>query len=282
MWRLLFTLLLFASPLRAVEVSLTPRTQTLRVAVVGDIGEGSMRIARAIARVHAQSPLDAIILTGDNFYPCAVASKSDQRWSIISPLAAIGPPLFPLLGNHDYCGPGPAAEIGAPLWSFPARQYAVRTPVADFAMLDTTPLAEHDARNAELEIPRLFETSRVAWRIVVGHHVIESSGWHGYFRRTERRRMQRLRAPMRAAHVDLYVCGHDHHMELLGGNPRILVSGAGSEPVPALALRSNTLYPALVRRGLGFALLEITAKALTIRFYDGEGTQDGPPFVTLR
>jgi hypothetical protein len=272
-----------APPQPATDVSLAPRSPGLiRVAVVGDVGEGTGRIATGIAKVHSGTPLDAILITGDNFYPCAVKSVTDPRWSIIRPLAAIGPPLFPVLGNHDYCGPGPAAEIGASLWSFPAAQYAIRSPFADFAMLDTTPLAERDSRLAENAIAPIFSISRVPWRIVVGHHVIESSGWHGYFRRTERRRMQRLLAPMRASHVDLYVCGHDHHMELLSGKPRILLSGAGSEPVPALALRINTLYPHTVRRALGFAVLEITPRSLTIRFFDGEGKQDGPPFVTQR
>src|SRR4051812_24855775 len=86
------------------EITLAPRTATLRLAVAGDTGEGSEVLAKAIARVHAQSPVDAILLTGDNFYPCGIESASDPRWNLIRPLTRIGVPIFPVLGNHDYCG----------------------------------------------------------------------------------------------------------------------------------------------------------------------------------
>src|SRR5512132_2289466 len=77
------------------EISVSPHFKDeVRVAVVGDVGEGTGRIATGIAALHAHTPLDAIIITGDNFYPCAVASRTDPRWSIVRPLAAIGPPLF--------------------------------------------------------------------------------------------------------------------------------------------------------------------------------------------
>src|SRR5436190_18858391 len=88
----------------------TPRLQlakhgkALRIAVVGDTGNGSEAVAAGIRRVHAGDPLDAIILTGDTFYPCGITSRDDPRWSLVSPLTSIGPPLFPVLGNHDYCG----------------------------------------------------------------------------------------------------------------------------------------------------------------------------------
>ena len=120
------------------------RGETLRVAVVGDVGDGSAAAAREIARVHAETPLDAILLTGDNFYPCSVRSVDDPRWSIVRPLTEIGPPVFPVLGNHDYCG-NPDAQIGAPIWRFPAREYVVRSAVAEFWMIDTTPVAKGTA-----------------------------------------------------------------------------------------------------------------------------------------
>jgi hypothetical protein len=168
MRRLLLALLLIAASARAAEVPLLMRGNVLRVAVTGDTGDGTGEIAPLIAKVHAAEPLDAIILTGDNFYPCGVDSWSDPRWSIVRPLAAIGIPIFPVLGNHDYCGRLPFAQIGAPLWTFPAKEYAVRSRVADFVMIDTTPLAEHAARDAELAIPALLAGATAPWRIVVG------------------------------------------------------------------------------------------------------------------
>ena len=110
----------------------------------------------AIARVHAQAPLDAILLTGDNFYPCGVKSVDDPRWSLVRPLTRVGVPIFPVLGNHDYCGKAvPESQILAtgavPYWRFPAPQYALRTPMADFAFINTTPFVRgHDTPVASM------------------------------------------------------------------------------------------------------------------------------------
>jgi 3',5'-cyclic AMP phosphodiesterase CpdA len=275
--------LLFAAATiaRAQDVPLLSRGGTLRIAILGDVGEGTGRIATAVGRVHAVTPLDAVILTGDNFYPCGVQSASDPKWAVIRPLTALHLPLYPVLGNHDYCG-NVSAQVGSKQWTMPAKEFALRNPIADFAMLDTDPYAMGRTRDAERSLVRFLHPSKAAWRIAVGHHTIVSSGWHGYFRKAERRRMQRLLPFLRREKVDLYVCGHDHHMELLDGRPRMLISGAGSTPVPALALRPNTLYPPVIRRELGFAVLVLDAKSMTIRFYDGNGREDGAPFVFPR
>jgi hypothetical protein len=274
-------LLLAAASGVAAEVTLPIHGGLLRLAVVGDVGEGTDRIAPAIARVHAATPLDGILITGDNFYPCGVQSANDPKWGTIAPLERIGLPLFPVLGNHDYCG-NVDAQIGGSHWTFPAKEYAIRSPIADFAMLDTTPYALGRSRTAEQTVVSLLDTSTAIWRIVVGHHVVAASGWHGYARRAERERMQRLLPIMRREHVDLYICGHDHHLELLAGKPLLLISGAGSEPIAALALHPSTLYPSSIRRQLGFAVLELGARTLSIRFYDGHGDPDGPPFTFSR
>src|SRR5947207_7091825 len=56
-----------------------PSHEVLRFAVVGDAGDGTALVAHAIARVHAAMPLDAIILPGDNVYPCGVRSADDPK-----------------------------------------------------------------------------------------------------------------------------------------------------------------------------------------------------------
>lgn len=276
-----FAALLLSVAAEAQEVPLASHGGTLRIAVVGDVGDGTDAIAKGVARVHATAPLDAIILTGDNFYPCGVNSATDPKWAVIAPLAALHLPIYPVLGNHDYCG-NVAAQVGAKQWTMPAKEYALRNPVADFAMLDTDPYVMGRSRDAEKSLVRFLDHSTAKWRIAVGHHTIVSSGWHGYFRRAERRRLQRLVPFLRREKVDLWVCGHDHHLELVDGKPRMLISGAGSQPVPALALHPSTLYPSTIRRTLGFAVLALDAKSMTIRFYDGDGRADGAPFVFPR
>ena len=221
-------------------------------------------------------PLDGILLVGDNVYPCGVRSVDDPGWRMLDPLRARGVSIYAVLGNHDYCG-DPAAEVSAdgviPQWHMPARQYVLRSDVADLAMLDTTPYATGKSRDAEDAIRATFAGSSAPWRIAVGHHTIISSGWHGWFPRAHARRMREILPFLRHENVALYVCGHDHDLELIEGSPRYLISGAGSDPIPIVKRHAETIYPKSVslRERIGFAVLEITSEAIRVRFHRGDG-----------
>lgn len=276
----LFVLALFAAALQAAplpEVQLRQKGPILRIAVVGDTGSGADRVAAGIARLHAKTPLDAIVLTGDNFYPCGVTSETDPRWKLVTGLTRVGPPVLPVLGNHDRCGDSdPLAQVRAtgtiPNWTMPGAQYAVRTKVADFAMLDTTPYVRAKNREAESVLRQAFTSSTARWRVVVGHHPVISSGYHGYFPRDEVARMQEIIPALRETGAHLYICGHDHHLELLRGRMLHLVSGAGSEPIPPIKLRMSTVFPQEINRErIGFAVVELDAKRIRVRFYDAKG-----------
>jgi 3',5'-cyclic AMP phosphodiesterase CpdA len=260
------------------EIGLTPRGAVLRIAVVGDTGDGADAVAKGVRRVHAAAPLDAIILPGDNFYPCSPLTVEAEAWKLVRPLTAIGLPVFPVLGNHDYCGKvGPAAQLQAngriANWHLPAKQYVLRSALADFAMIDTTPYVYDANREAEDAVRAAFaKTPNGRRRIVVGHHPILSSGWHGYFPREDVAHMRRILPLLREEGVALYICGHDHHLELVRGNPQYLISGAGSDPIPPIKLRLNTIFPSEIRwERIGFAVLEITKDRMRVRFYDGDG-----------
>ena len=84
---------------------------------------------------------------------------------------------------------------------------------------------------------------------------------------------------MKRAKVDLYLCGHDHHLELIDGHPRFLISGAGSDPVPPLVPHAKTLYPSEATAQLGFAVVELDAHTMTIRFFDVDGKAISKGFV---
>jgi tartrate-resistant acid phosphatase type 5 len=277
--------LAFGAPLP--HVALAPHAATLRIAVVGDTGEGSDRVANGIAKLHARTRLDAVIITGDAFYPCGPSSAPDPQWNRVRALSRVGVPLFPVLGNHDFCGKSlPSVQIGAavvPHWQFPARQYVVDSNLAELLMLDTTPYAA--ARNDEAAdaLRQTFAAKKTTpWRIAVGHHPIISSGYHGHFPRDQHLRMVTLEPLMRRGKVDLYICGHDHHLELIDANPRLLISGAGSDPVPPLIPHKQTLFPSEATAQLGFATVELDALSMTIRFFDGDGNAISKPFVFRR
>ena len=78
---------------------------------------------------------------------------------------------------------------------------------------------------------------------------------------------------LRTIGADVYLCGHDHHLELIRGRMLFVVSGAGSEPIPPIKLRVRTIYPHEIHptEHIGFAVLEITAKKIRVRMYDAKG-----------
>jgi tartrate-resistant acid phosphatase type 5 len=141
------------------------------------------------------------------------------------------------------------------------------------------------------ELPRIDGR----WRIVLGHHTIYSSGVHGRTNNATQTRVRELLPLMRRSHVDLYICGHDHDMELLGdlhrgprSDPLFLVSGAGSGTGEIRPRHQNlqeppTLFPAFPAKAtIGFAVLEIDAHHLAVMFFDETGKRIGGPFVTTK
>lgn len=258
------------------EVALDHSGLVLRVAVVGDVGAGASAVAAGIGRLNKVAPMAGIVIAGDNFYPCGVRSLTDPLWKSIEPLTSLGVPLIVALGNHDYCR-DPDVQVQATgivaNWIMPARQYVVRNPLADFVVIDSTPVAEGESLDAIEALRSGFSTSRSPWRIVVGHHPPLSSGYHGYVTRNEVKNVRQLVEPLRAQRVDLYIGGHEHHQELLRWKPNILVSGAGSQPIVPITLRRQTVWPKSIQREpIGFALLEITRPEMRVQFYDRRGT----------
>ena len=288
---------------------------TLRLIVTGDAGATHSRLLQGMLRVHGAKPVDAILLVGDNFYPCGIASTADPQWSKITEhFVPLHIPIYAILGNHDYgdpqirgsslwtCGsPDPEAELEEtqiPEWHFPARTYALHSPLVDIIMLDTQPIASGlaqsfrgSATSAEIKsfLNEQLIASHAAWRLVAGHHTIYSSGMHGRTDDYERANMRALLPLLqnRTTGADLYICGHDHDLELIGdrdgrARPLFLISGAASGldqmKVRHHGVEPATLFPHPIEAFFGFAVLEIQPATLTITFYDERGTQRGFPF----
>jgi hypothetical protein len=118
---------------------------------------------------------------------------------------------------------------------------------------------------------------------------------HGRTNNATQTRVRELLPLFRKDHVDLYICGHDHDMELLGELHRglksdtlFLVSGAGSGTGEIRPRRANlkeppTIYPAFpITQVLGFAVLEIDATHLTVMFFDHTGKEIGGPYTAKK
>jgi tartrate-resistant acid phosphatase type 5 len=305
--------------LAATPVVQLPPAKTLRFAVVGDAGGTNNRFSVAFRMLRKTIGLDGILLVGDNFYPCGIAKVDDPQWFKVTD--NFGParvPIYPVLGNHDYgdpqersgggyktCGDAdPGAEVAAtgkiPFWSFPARNYRLHGAFADILMIDSLPISlgllapwegSLTAAQQKSWIANALGESTAPWKIVVGHHQIYSSGPHGRSRRPSQHRMKDLLPVLDAAGVDLYICGHDHHLELIGDPAKRLYlvagGGGGGGPVADRNLQRDepkTIYPASfpAKTYFGFALLELEASRLSITFYDAAGSKTAGPFVKRR
>lgn len=288
--------------------------EPLRFVIAGDTGARAT-IRNGIAAVHSRSPLDGIILLGDNFYDCGVSSVSDVQWRAMEKnFGSLGIPLYPLLGNHDYGNPSleggrvslrsctdasPQAQVEATgvirNWFLPARNYVVGNDLVDFVMFDTTPLAVN-ATTAFLGSPtaeaslgwlrRELARSNARWTIVAGHHVIHSSGRYGVRADEVQQRMRRLERELGGGKVALYMCGHDHHLELLAPaqprGPHFLISGAAMNVRPSGLKREATAPSSLYvakETYAGFATLEVWRDRLVIVFYDAAGAPRSRPLA---
>ena len=95
----------------------------LRFIVAGDAGTGDAHLHTGVTALAAKMHIDAILLAGDNIYPCGVASVDDPGWrKVTKNFGDAGVPIYPVLGNHDYgdpdgdercSGASPASEVKA-------------------------------------------------------------------------------------------------------------------------------------------------------------------------
>lgn len=265
--------------------------------IIGDWGRQGdrtqKRVAAAMDAVAARTPVDFIVSTGDNIYPAGVKSPDDPLWRKtfeevydLPHLKAL--PWYVSLGNHDYLG-DVRAEIAYggihPRWHLPAAYYQHSFPaggsLAQLFFLDTNAfIGSYRARpdryhridatdpDEQLEwLRRRLRESGAVWKIVIGHHPVYSSGFHG-----DTEELMALLPPLfRQYGVQAYFCGHDHDLEYYRpeGGTAYIVSGGGSG--------HRWLWP---RRGSrfsaateGFVHVALDRDSMTARFYDDRGRE---------
>lgn len=276
----------------ALAPSAFAQSAALQFLVVGDWGQGSDQqraVAGAMGDVASNTASRFVISTGDNFYPRGVASVNDPQFrdsfEEIYASPALQTPWYAVLGNHDYEG-SPNAEIAysnrSSRWRMPARYWAqemqAEGSAATFYFLDTTPIAR--LSNAAAHVPMLgssgeareqlewFEqrlaADRSAWKIVVGHHPILSSGNHG----ESEALAERVKPLLERYRVQAYFNGHDHDLEhLVDSGVNYVCSGSGAlsrqvAPVP----QSRFAFA-----NLGFASCGLGIEAMALRFHAEDG-----------
>ena len=256
----------------------------LHFVALGDFGSGNMHqvtVAHAMAKRNSESRFDLGISLGDNFYRCGVHNATDPLWKtrwedLYTPL---GVPFYASLGNHDYGHPpivcpehkaSPDAELAytehSQSWRMPARYYTfIAGPVRFFA-IDTEGWSGAQLDWLKETLEKTANEPGVKWRVVYGHHPMYTSGVHLNERRIGVLR-QELAPLFKAAHVDLYIAGHDHDMEHLRADGiEYLICGAGGAQLRAVRhQRPESLFHATT---FGFLDITVDDHNLTADFLD--------------
>lgn len=276
------------------QFTVPPKDSDLRYAqfiAVGDMGtggSGQAEVAAAMTRKAEQDSISFVLILGDNFYESGVRSVQDAQWQTKFEKMYWQPclqvPFYAVLGNHDY-RQNPQAQVEytriGTRWKMPARYYTFVHPIDDstniqFFCLDTYPLSKGaldedswsptepiDTLSARAQLQWLeteLQKSTARWKIVLGHHTIYSGGAHG-----DNPELASLLEPLLIRYdVDIYLCGHDHHLELLQpiNGVYYIISGAGGKRRD-VTWRDNTIYAAT---NLGFVWFRISRKDIFVEF----------------
>lgn len=265
----------------------------LHFIVMGDWGRNGENYQKEVAAGmgKAAHDLDAsfVIATGDNFYPSGVQSTQDYQWissfETIYTAQSLHVKWYPVLGNHDY-GTNPDAEVAyskiSSRWSMPSRYYSnAFTNGADSVLLiflDTDPI-EKELRGTPYDsikykpgyvkaqqqwMENLLANSTAKWKIVVGHHPVYTGGWRK--NSDDTKRMKDFLEPIfKKYKVDVYIAGHEHHLEYIKpeGTTHYIISGAASEARPV------SMYPEIGKFAAatqGFVTCSISGNQLLLQF----------------
>ncbi len=266
--------------------------ERLRFLVFGDSGTGGedqYRVGRHMAEeCAARGGCDFALMLGDNIYGGAVKPALMREGRLVldrkfaerfekpyEPLGALE--FWAITGNHDWESyVSVAAQIGytrhSSRWRMLAHDYAIPQ-LPDWVRIygvDTTSLTKRRNRD---QVDRAKESlcGGSGWKLLIGHHPVYTSGWHGNARGEYPDMIDMLLAPViEACGVHLYLAGHDHHQEHLQA-PAFdqIVQGAAGQlrEVRRIKERTEGVAQLAVESLYGFALIEATATRLEIRFF---------------
>jgi hypothetical protein len=272
----------------ALSAPATQPSSVVSVLAMGDWGTGQpeqKKVAAALVDYVKASttPVDAMLLVGDNFYMDIPRGIDDPVFrtvfeEIYDP-ATLSFPFYVALGNHDYINGKDLSELGYSKahpdsrFKLPARWYRVdfppKNPQVSVLMLDSDKDSLSKAQWAEQLkwVDTELAKPRGTWTLCCAHHPLFSNGSHG-----DNGVLQKEWGPLLDKYkVDFYVCGHDHDLQHLQIAPYfssfLLVGGGGAD---TRAMRHDDRGP-LSRHTHGFANLTFDGNTATVRYINDEG-----------
>ena len=247
-----------------------------------------------MAEAAAQLQISFVITTGDNFYDNGVSNEFDPQWKSsfeqVYDAKSLQVTWYPVLGNHDY-NLNPDAQVAysrvSNRWTMPGRYYdtayALNGDSVLFVFIDTDPI-EREFRKQPYDsvkfkagsvtdqlnwLKKILSSSRARWKIVVGHNPLHTGGGRRHISRT--RKMRAILQPLFHQYgVNLYLSGHEHHLEYLKpkGPTHYIISGAASETGHVGWLKRYRRFGARKR---GFVTFSLNKEKLLIQFISDKG-----------
>ncbi len=196
----------------------------VRIAVVGDVGEGEeeeWRTANAIDALAQGDPYEALLLLGDNVYPSGDPDRVDE--TVFQPFGMVlrdGTELLAILGNHDVMG-GEGSEQMRRL-GMPGPWWTVA--IGDVRIIGLDSNRPRDSDQLEF-LERTLASATETWKIVAIHEPPYSSGYQG-----SNLDVRETMVPLfRRYGVQLVVSGHEHDYQRTVeiGGVTYVVTGAG-------------------------------------------------------
>ena len=275
--------------------------EQVRIALFGDSGKPKPfgRVAKGMAQVcKTTGGCDLALVLGDNFYESGPDEPDFDmlRRFFLEPMAPTGGmDSWAVLGNHGYRG-CPQYQIdwsyetfsaNAPRWRMPADRYLVPNlpPWLHVFAIDTEQLLDkkhfdsyeqfEEAQVQQVEDVRRALCGKEGWRLLIGHHPLYSTGFHGP--ESELGRLRDLLLPViEECGIQGYFSGHDHNQELVDAGSFVqIVEGAASKlrsrRRDAITLPSGRRIRTPFFNQNGFAVVTLSEELMVVAMYSQDG-----------
>ena len=193
-------------PLRAQNLTLPLKKDSVRFAAIGDMGDGGKQqyeLASQMAAYHSKFPFDFVIMLGDNLIGRKNPSDYQKKFELpYKPLLDAGVKFYAALGNHDVSN-----ERFYKLFNMNGQQYyTYKKGNVRFFALDSNYMNPQQLEWLEKEL----QNSGPDWKICYFHHPLYSSGaYHG-----SSVELRLLLEPLFIKYgVQVVFAGHDHVYE---------------------------------------------------------------------
>lgn len=272
----------------------------INVLLFGDAGKANInqyRIGNQMFQTCQKHGCSFAISLGDNIYPSGVENTKDdkfqkafeqpyRKFSLNAPLD-----FWMVLGNHDWRGNTQAQidySFQSRIWRMLNNHFTIPylPNWLHIYALDTTNIYGskwYDIfrnRNLlkkfrmQLDGARKALCDKPGWKILIAHHPIYSTGREKNIGKEAK--LRKLILPfMRECKIDLYLAGHEHHLEYIETSEQhdTIISGAaaGARDTPERRMDTTSAKSVFRAIQMGFVRLEITPSEVKTLYYNSHG-----------